>query len=183
MVIIIEGVDRVGKTTLANMISKKYHIPIFKQERIEKGTLTALGKIGNYYENYIRAKSLVEFWNSDSFTQDIIIDRFHWTEAVYSWVDRDAKVPAELMLYTYDSVQRLMSKKRDKYIIIYVKPTDIEWSSQQHGKDLRRHNDMFEVVRNYSVCDNVLTPNNIIDCTYNEFEDVLDTLYNYLLRW
>lgn len=180
MVIIIEGIDRVGKTTLANMISNIYHVPIFKQERIEKGTLAALGKVGNYYENYIRAKSLVEFWNSDSFTQNIIIDRFHWTEAVYSWVDRDAKVPAELMLYTDDSVQRLMSEKRDKYIIIYVKPTDIEWSSQQHGKDLHRHNDMFERVRNFSVRDNMLMPNNIIDCTYYEFEDVLDTLCNYL---
>lgn len=182
MVIIIEGIDRVGKTTLANMISKKYHIPIFKQERIEKGTLTAFGEVGNYYENYIRAKSLVEFWNSDSFTQDIIIDRFHWTEAVYSWVDRDAIIPSKLMLCTDDSVQRLMSKKRDKYIIIYVKPTDIEWSSQQHGKDLHRHNDMFDAVRNYSVRDNILTPSNIIDCTYYEFEDVLDTLYYYLLR-
>lgn len=182
MVIIIEGIDRVGKTTLANMISKKYHIPIFKQERIEKGSLVALGNVGNYYENYIRAKSLVEFWNSDSFVQDIIIDRFHWTEAVYSWVDRHARVPAELMLYTDDSVQRLMSKKRDKYIIIYVRPTDIEWSSQQHGKYLYRHDDMFERVRNYSVRDNMLMPNNIIDCTYNEFEDVLDTLDGYLLR-
>lgn len=180
MVIIIEGIDRVGKTTLANMISKKYHIPIFKQERIEKGTLTALGKVGNYYENYIRAKSLVEFWNSDSFTQDIIIDRFHWTEAVYSWVDRDTTTPAHLMLYADDSVQKLMSKKRDKYLIIYVKPTDIEWSSQQHGKDLHRHNDMFDTIRNYSLRHDVFIPNNIIDCTYYEFEDVLDTLDNYL---
>lgn len=182
MVVIIEGIDRVGKTTLANMISKKYHVPIFKQERIEKGTLTALGKVGNYYENYIRAKSLVEFWNSDSFTQDIIIDRFHWTEAVYSWVDRDTTTPVHLMLYADDSVQKLMSKKRDKYLIIYVKPTDIEWSSQQHGKDLHRHNSMFDVVRNYSIYNNTLIPSNIIDCTYNEFEDVLDTLDGYLLR-
>lgn len=178
MVIIIEGIDRVGKTTLANMISKKYHIPIFKQERIEKSRYVTL----NNFENYVRAKSLVEFWNSDSFTQDIIIDRFHWTEAVYSYIDRDTNVPAEFMLYTDYSVQKLMSKKRDKYLIIYVKPTDIEWSSRQHGKDLRRHNDMFEAVRNYSVRDNMLTPNNIIDCTYNEFEDVLDMLDSYLLR-
>lgn len=182
MVIIIEGIDRVGKTALANMISKKYHIPIFKQERIEKGSLVALGSTGNYYENYIRARSLVEFWNSDSFTQDIIIDRFHWTEAVYSWVDRDTIIPAKLMLYNDDSVQKLMSKKRDKYLIIYVKPTDIEWSSQQHGKDLHRHNSMFTTVRNYSLRHDVLTPNNIIDCTYYEFEDVLDTLDGYLLR-
>jgi hypothetical protein len=86
------------------------------------------------------------------------------------------------MLYADDSVQKLMSKERDKYLIIYVKPTDIEWSSQQHGKDLRRHNDVFDVVRNYSICNNTLTPSNIIDCTYNEFEDVLDTLDGYLLR-
>jgi len=176
MVVIIEGIDRVGKTTLANMISEKYYIPIFKQERIKKSRYVTL----NNFENYVRAKSLVEFWNSDSFTQDIIVDRFHWTEAVYSYVDRGTNVPAEFMVYADYSVQRLMSKERDKYLIIYVKPTDIEWSSQQHGKDLHRHNDMFDTIRNYSLRHDVFMPNNIIDCTYYEFEDVLDTLDNYL---
>ncbi len=34
MIIIIEGIDRVGKTTLANMLSERFSIPIYKQERI-----------------------------------------------------------------------------------------------------------------------------------------------------
>ena len=30
MIIIIEGIDRVGKTTLANMLSERFNIPIYK---------------------------------------------------------------------------------------------------------------------------------------------------------
>ena len=35
MVIIIEGLDRTGKTTLANELSKRFNIPIYKKDREE----------------------------------------------------------------------------------------------------------------------------------------------------
>ena len=37
MVIIIEGIDRTGKTTLANELSKRFNIPIYKKDREELG--------------------------------------------------------------------------------------------------------------------------------------------------
>lgn len=146
MVIIIEGIDRVGKTTLANKISEEFDVPIYKQDRIG-GNFVNLsrsrsGNISAYInilDNYVRAKTLVDFWNWSGFTQNIIMDRFHWTEAVYSLVDRDCLLQYENMKL----IEKSMLEHKDKYMVIYIAPTDIKWSSRQHGKDLARHNEEF----------------------------------------
>ena len=146
MVIIIEGIDRVGKTTLANKISEEFDVPIYKQDRIG-GNFVNLSRSRsgntsayiNILDNYVRAKTLVDFWNWSGFTQNIIMDRFHWTEAVYSLVDRDCLLQYENMKL----IEKSMLEHKDKYMIIYIVPTDIKWSSRQHGKDLTRHNEEF----------------------------------------
>jgi len=153
MVIIIEGIDRVGKTTLANKISKEFNVPIYKQNRIG-GNFVSLSKsrsgnvfaTNNILDNYVRAKTLVDFWNWSGFTQNIIIDRFHWTEAVYSLVDRDGPSQYENMKL----IERDMLEQKDKYIIIHVVPMDIGWSSRQHGSDLTKHYKEFSKLYNDS---------------------------------
>ena len=66
MIIIIEGIDRVGKTTLANMLSERFNIPIYKQVRIGGNeiqlNITArnsgrLQKSSNLLMNYTRART------------------------------------------------------------------------------------------------------------------------------
>jgi len=148
MVIIIEGIDRVGKTTLANKISEEFDVPIYKQDRIGGNKLLVdngeSNTIKNYRacnicENYTRTKTLVDFWNWPGFTQNIIMDRFHWTEAVYSLIDRCSREQYDAMKL----IEKNMLQCPDNYIIIYVMPVDIKWSSRQHGKDLTRHNEEF----------------------------------------
>ena len=149
MVIIIEGIDRVGKTTLANKISEEFDVPIYKQDRIG-GNFVNLSRRRsgntmiqqNVLHNYIRANTLVDFWNWSGFTQNIIMDRFHWTEAVYSLIDRNSPEQYENMKL----IEKSMLEHKDKYMIIYVVPTDINWSSRQHGKDLTRHNEEFNML-------------------------------------
>ena len=148
MIIIIEGIDRVGKTTIAKEISDKFNIPIYKQERIGGNKVVDDNKSDitkqycNSCKNYLRAKTLVDFWNWQGFNQHIIMDRFHWTEAVYSLIDRHNMTQYHSMRL----LEQYMLEQKDNYIVIYVKPVDIKYSSREHGSNLERHEREFDVI-------------------------------------
>ena len=177
MIFIIEGIDRVGKTTLANKLSEKFNIPIYKQERlggndvnldlIAAGNKHAVDR--NIFSNYIRANSLVDFWNSDAFKQNIILDRFHWTESVYSLVDRGSREPMQYMA----CVEAEMLKNKDKYFIIQVMPTDIKRSSAEHGKDLVKHQVEFDMLYDSSRLNKYRCSYGTIDLCIDKVEKLL----------
>lgn len=178
MVIIIEGIDRVGKTTLANKISEELNVPIYKQDRIGGNKLLVdngeSNTIKNYRtcnicENYMRAKTLVDFWNWPGFTQNIIMDRFHWTEAVYSLIDRGSREQYDAMKL----IEKNMLQRPDNYIIIYVMPTDIKWSSRQHGKDLTKHNEEFVKLYNESKLNKCMCTLFTTDVVLNKIRGIL----------
>lgn len=160
MIIIIEGIDRVGKTTLAQKLSGEFGIPILKQERIggnEQSTDDSA------LINYGRAVGLIDFWNWEGFNQNIIVDRFHWTEAVYSLVDRNSPEVRTMM----ENVEAEMLKQKDKYLIIQVMPVDIKLSSRQHGSDLVRHQKEFDDLYDKSKL-------NKYRCTYYSYGACID---------
>ena len=168
MIIIIEGIDRVGKNTLANMLSERFGIPIYKQERIGGNEIQLnitvrnsgrLQKSSNLLMNYTRARTLVDFWNWVGYTNNIIMDRFHWTEAVSSLVDRHSPEVRTMM----ENIEAEMLKQKDKYFIIQVMPIDIKWSSRQHGSDLVRHQKEFDDLYNKSKL-------NKYRCTYYSYD-------------
>lgn len=186
MVIIIEGIDRVGKTTLANKLSERYGIPIYKQERIggnevdlnpfrvgfRTGKLAAEPDIlSNILMNYVRARTLVDFWNWSGYNEDIIVDRFHWTEAVYSLVDRGNMEPMRLMM----NVEKQMLEQKDKYLIIQVMPADIKNSIRQHGSDLTEHQKEFDKLYDESKL-------NKYRCSYYSFDMAVDEVYRRLVN-
>lgn len=178
MVIIIEGIDRVGKTTLAKKLSEKYNIPIFKQERIG-GNEVVLNPVrngkmvaeSNILMNYVRGRTLVDFWNWSGYNQNIIVDRFHWTEAVYSLVDRNSIEPMHMMM----NLEREMLKQKDKYLIIQVMPTCIKESSRQHGKDLSKHQEEFNKLYDESKL-------NKYRCSYCSIDMAVDEVYRRLVN-
>lgn len=172
MVIIIEGIDRVGKTTLANKLSERFDIPIYKQERIGGNEIqlnfTARNsgrwmKSSNMLMNYTRARTLVDFWNWIGYNDNIIMDRFHWTEAVYSLVDRNSPEVRTMM----ENIEAEMLKQKDKYLIIQVMPVDIKLSSRQHGSDLVRHQKEFDDLYDKSKL-------NKYRCTYYSYGACID---------
>lgn len=176
MIIIIEGIDRVGKTTLANRLSEKFNIPIYKQERIG-GNEIDLNPIRsgktlaatNMYVNYIRAKSLVEFWNWSGFNQHIIMDRFHWTESVYSLIERNSVE----QMYNMRNIENDMLKQKDKYFVIHVMPVDIKWCNKQHGSNLNKHQEEFDKLYNDSML-------NKKKCTFYSFDIIEKTISEML---
>lgn len=146
MIVIVEGIDRVGKTTLVNMLRDKLGFKVFKKERIG----------GNSYldsdeSNYGNALGIVDVFNSEWFDEDVVVDRFHLTEAVYSTLDRHSNNSVALMGY----VEEQMCKCRNKYILIFVQPTDVNRSSEEHGRDLTKHNNMFDSLYAYCNLDKI----------------------------
>ena len=173
MVIIIEGIDRVGKTTLANKLHKKLRIPIYKKFR-------TCEKVNTYSEeekeliNYGDSLGAVNFWNSDSFKGDIIVDRFHWTEYVYTKVDRDVSLSRKYL----SNIEKLMSQRKEKYVIIYVKPVDVKYCSKLHGSDLTLHNDLFDNVYIKSNFENILVMDYIDITSKNNFRALTKVIKN-----
>lgn len=167
MIIIIEGIDRVGKTTLAQALCEKRNIPIFK--KIREGGNEADGQYETMM-NYGNALGLVEVWNQDWFTQDLIVDRFHWTEAVYGKCERHTLIPLQCM----KNVENEMLFHKEKYLIVYVKPTDIEFSSRLHGKSLVAHELEFNQLYDRSHLNKIETNYDNLNNALKEIEKWLD---------
>ena len=134
MVIIVEGIDRVGKTTLVNMLHEATNFPVYKNNTDFK-----LADMDNKNETDKMIKMLQICQLSHA---NIIFDRFHWTDMVYGVVQRG---------YDYDTAIKNKTLIEDMLIkmgamIILVKPTDVYKSSEQHGVNLTEHNYLFKTL-------------------------------------
>lgn len=166
MIIIVEGIDRVGKTTLANKLSSELNIPVFKKERIcgneaKDEEATAF--------NYGNAAGIVDIWNWIDFKQDMIVDRFHWTESVYGQVERGSNDSK----YFMGLIEERMLLRKNKYLMIYMRPTSIERSSEEHGKDLSEHLKRFDELATN-------TQLSLIVGDYNQIDEIVKTVKEIL---
>ena len=161
MIIIIEGIDRVGKTTLANKLSSELNIPIFKKDRIGKNNID----YNSTAFNYGNAAGIVDIWNWKDFKQDMIVDRFHWTESVYGQVERGLNESR----YYMGLIEERMLLRKNKYLMIYMRPTSIERSSEEHGKDLSEHLKRFDELATN-------TQLNLIVGDYNQIDEIIKTI-------
>lgn len=163
MLIIVEGIDRVGKTTLINLIHKKINFPIYRHigER-------DFNKIDNEVETdkFMQILEICKLSESN-----IIFDRFHWSDFVYGCLQRN-----------YDEVNAVINKsvvedflQELHAVIILVKPTDIVSSSKQHGIDLTKHEQLFEHVFDNSSL-------NKFACTYENLDDAVNWVCSELQK-
>ena len=138
MIIIVEGIDRVGKTTLCHKIHEELNIPIFKIDRVECAlSLTPYEKT---ILNVGHAHGLIDAWNMSN--EDLIVDRFYWTEYVYTKIQRYRAISYKLVREIEDH----MFEHIDNYFIVHIRPTDINWSSDAHGSDLSKHLELFDKI-------------------------------------
>lgn len=132
MIIIVEGIDRVGKTTLCKKLSKKLEIPIHKPKEIVQR-----GYLNNKYEtdkiiNLARA--------IDEVDGSIIFDRLYLSDYVYGIMERDYyKSEAD---WNFNLIEHELNKY-DTHLIL-VHPTNIEESSFEHGSNLAEHYSLFK---------------------------------------
>lgn len=136
MLIILEGLDKCGKTTLANYIVEKYNFKYIHFGQPKK----------NAFDEYM------EFLNEITKDENYVIDRFHLGEPTYGVVYRKkssinkgqlAKIEKRIneldgiLIYCYDSVdnieKRFIEDKED-----FTKKEDIEKLLQLYKEQLKR---------------------------------------------
>ena len=156
-VIIIEGIDRVGKTTLANLIKRKFDAKVFKDKMFVAEDMKDRTLIT---EKIATIVNMLKLWPIDKM---LVIDRFHLSEVVYGALDR------EYINNDMREIDNMLSEIKGIQLIL-VEPTDIEWSSNQHGNDLEKHKKLFDLVYEESKIKDK------IKCNYEDFEYVLKIL-------
>lgn len=156
MIIIVEGIDRVGKTTLCNKLHEEFNIPIYKHNGI-----IPYNKMDNFEETdkMIYVKEFIELTNIS-----LIFDRFHLTDFVYGIIER--KYNSSIAVDNFRLIDDELSKINDVFLI-YVLPTDIKESSRQHGKDLTMYDNKFYNTFRHSKIKNKWR------CTYNTLDEAI----------
>lgn len=159
MIVIVEGIDRVGKSTLVDRIQKATGFTVY-----HNNTDFQLEKMDNDNETDKMLKML-QMYNIGK--PGVIFDRFHWTDFVYGCLQRDYSFTKALQ--NKDKIETEL--RVQKAVIVLVKPTDIEESSLQHGRDLSRHEQLFELLFNESKLKK-------LSCTYNTIYDAQKWVHN-----
>lgn len=133
-IIVVEGIDRVGKTTLVNRIKDYFEydpylkFDIFKHDE----SLFSYDKMDNDNETD-KMVQLIEM--VDICGGNIIFDRFHLSEFVYGVCERNYSFRDAYMnrILVDDMLCRVGA------VLVYVAPTSVVWSSSKHGSDLNMH--------------------------------------------
>lgn len=133
MLIIIEGIDRVGKTTLCNKVAKECCIPIYRHVGVRD-----FSKIKNSEETD-KFKQIVNICTITN--ANIILDRFHLSDYVYGIIERG--YDKKEALHNKQEVESYMHNIKAKVILVLVSPNNLKRSSQEHGKSLVEHNKLF----------------------------------------
>ena len=158
MIIVVEGIDRVGKTTLCNKLSNELNIPIYKhsQRVMDYSNMDNT----NETDKMLHLLDVCKLLNAD-----IIFDRFHLSDYVYGIIERryDAK-NAALNLSMLDDMLYEMNA-----ILVFISPTDIKSSSDQHGKDLTPYFKLMTKVKHESKM-------RLFSCDYNSINDVVERI-------
>lgn len=138
MIIIVEGIDRVGKTTLVNALRNVTGFPVYKNN-----TSFKLENMDNENETdkMIKMLQVCELGHVN-----IIFDRFHWTDLVYGVLQRayDYDIAIKNKMLIEDMLEKMGA------MIILVKPTDVYASSEQHGGNLVYHDELFNTLYDQS---------------------------------
>lgn len=159
MIIVVEGIDRIGKTTLCNRLSKELQMPIYKESGVHEAT-----QIGN-------VRSQMSLLNLCKVTGcNVIFDRLFSSEYVYGMCDRKCSpfVSKKFLNMAIDLFLQIPDA-----IYISMQSTDVEKSSAEHGTSLRRHSHLFVS------CDKLLIDKgceNFYAGTYDDIDDIVDEL-------
>lgn len=162
MIIIVEGIDRVGKTTLCNMLNEKLGIAVFKDDICESmkkkdaetKSIAALNAM----------KSIVNVCSS--LKANLVIDRFHATEAVYGCINRGINKYTSTARFIETQI-KIEEAMNGEFLYVFVKPIDLKMSEEKHGESLSKHEEMFEML----YC--LIPENNRISVDFNSLDDAL----------
>lgn len=157
MIVIVEGIDRVGKTTLCNKLKEELNIPIHKCNN----AFVKTKDMDNYNES---DKIIITYQILKETNSSIILDRNYLSDYVYGTLER--KYNENDANKNFNIIDDFVSEIEDVFLIL-VKSTDINRSSEEHGKDLSKHEEMFENIYRISKIKNKWR------CTYNTLDEAI----------
>lgn len=162
-IIIVEGISRVGKTTLCNKINKLYNIPIYKHNKniIQYSDMNDRNEV---------EKMMVMLDVYRTIPSNIIFDRFHFSNAVYGILLRNYDINESIN--NIKIIEKYIKSINSRCILIKVSPTDIKESSRQYGKDLTQFENYFQKLYNISILEKY-------ECDYNSQNKLIDKLGLY----
>lgn len=176
-VIIVEGIDRVGKTTIAEAIT----------ERLEYNPYRT------YFDTYKHDQSIFKYEDMDSNNEtdkmfqliemtellngNVLFDRFHMTDFAYGVANRNYKFSE-----AYKNFQFLDAKLSllDSFLV-YVKPTDLQSSSAQHGSDLTMVSRLMDAAYEDSKMEKTYVTYDVLESRQSgqgAFEDFVNSIAN-----
>lgn len=157
MIIIVEGIDRVGKTTLCNMLNEEFNIPIHKYRGLIK-----YNKMDNTEETD-KTLGLIQLLKETK--SSIIFDRTYFSDFVYGMFERNYNI--DIAVDNFRIVDDAIAELDDVFLI-YVLPTDVNKSSDEHGKDLKMYDDEFYDLFKHSKIKNKWR------CTFNTLNEAIN---------
>lgn len=162
-IIIVEGISRVGKTTLCNKINKLYNIPIYKHNKniIQYSDMNDRNEV---------EKMMVMLDVYRTIPSNIIFDRFHFSNTVYGILLRNYDINESIN--NIKIIEKYIKSINSRCILIKVSPTDIKESSRQYGKDLTQFENWFQKLYNISILEKY-------ECDYNSQDKLIDKLGLY----
>lgn len=158
-IIIVEGIDRVGKTTLCNLLLKE--LEDFKLIKYDSEII----KCKDRQNNYETDKSLLTLEVCKIFGGLALFDRLHLSDYVYGIVQRNYN--KQEAYKNFQMIEQYANQNFKNAILILVKPTDIKRSSEEHGRKLSEHEMWFEDIFELSKIKNKFS------CNYNTLDDAI----------
>lgn len=131
-IVIIEGVDRIGKTTLCKALQSDFNFKIF--DRPSDGFNFAKLKCGDV--GFDICKTLKRFRDNK---QSIIFDRLHLSEYVYGKLDR--KYDERDNVYWFDVAEMFMEEL--DVTLILGRPCDLAFTNNANHKDVTPYDEVF----------------------------------------
>lgn len=165
-IIIVEGIDRVGKTTLVNKLVKELGYSKFIPANANLSYRELNPRLANIIETEKCYATLATLATLENIDYKIVFDRFHISEYVYGQVERGY---TNNECYHIDEVLAQLNA-----LLIYIHPTNIQMSSREHGRPLNKHYELFNEFINK-------TKLPIIECDYTTIPLVIKSLKEEIL--
>lgn len=158
MIVIVEGIDRVGKSTLCKMLQKQNYKLLDSKIHTSQFSVTHDIYDRLQEERTVAQAQLLALLNK---TEKIVIDRFHLSQIVYGALNRNRDTEYHML--------QLEELLQHNSMLVYIRPTDLAESNRQHGSNLDKHLQYF---------DKLFTESSLykIDGTYDDLTNIVNII-------
>jgi thymidylate kinase len=165
MLVLVEGIDRVGKTTLARRLENLGFLYLkdrFLSSQVLKDDFDSFSA-GKVETAITLIDTLVNKEN-----KNVVMDRLHLTELVYGTCN-EGRSPKTNVLYELDN---MIAKLIPRNLLVFMCPTDMHEANERAGENQVSKQEMFVALTHVSAM-------NVIKCSYNHIDEDVTLISHY----